>query len=127
MQQGKAGVRPKSTTRPKSTVSNRPYSISKDEAFARSLQDEEYTATVDEDEEFARQLQNDLNFEERRKMQSSLAPGRPGLRSMTPISQLVSNLMHTRLDLSGQGERPFPSLGMRSHFTPPNMSSVNIL
>jgi len=37
--------------------SNRPYSLSKDEALARMLQEEEYSAVNHEDEQLARSLQ----------------------------------------------------------------------
>lgn len=36
---------------------NRPYSLSKDEALARMLQEEEYNAANHEDEQLARRLQ----------------------------------------------------------------------
>ena len=39
------------------TNTNRPYSLSKDEALARMLQEEEYSAVNHEDEQLARSLQ----------------------------------------------------------------------
>ncbi|XP_033732316.1 LOW QUALITY PROTEIN: E3 ubiquitin-protein ligase Praja-1-like [Pecten maximus] len=81
--------------RPKTGQNGRPYSVSKDEAYARMLQREEDSLAITSDEDFARQLQDELNMEERRKLRESVS-NRPAMRAMTPITQLFSSLVGTR-------------------------------
>ncbi|XP_069121805.1 E3 ubiquitin-protein ligase RLIM-like [Argopecten irradians] len=83
--------------RPKTGQSNRPYSVSKDEAYARMLQREEDSLAMNSDEDFARQLQEELNMEERRKFRESMSNRLP-MRAMTPITQLFSTLVGRRLN-----------------------------
>ncbi|OWF54677.1 uncharacterized protein LOC110442343 [Mizuhopecten yessoensis] len=87
--------------RPKTGKRERPYSVSKDEAYARMLQNEEESSFLTSDEEFARQLQDELNMEERRKIRESMG-NRPAMRAMTPITQLFSSLVSSRWNNMGE-------------------------
>ncbi|XP_060078867.1 uncharacterized protein LOC132558335 [Ylistrum balloti] len=89
--------------RPKTGQSERPYSVSKDEAYARMLQREEESLVTTSDEDFARQLQDELNMEERRKFRESLS-NRPAMRAMTPITQLFSSLVGSRWNNTSMDE-----------------------
>ncbi|XP_052092734.1 E3 ubiquitin-protein ligase RNF12-like [Mytilus californianus] len=77
---------------------NRPYSLSKDEALARMLQEEEYNAVNHEDEQLARRLQGNMMFGPDADSPSAIAGnGRPPMRAMTPITQLFSTLVNASL------------------------------
>lgn len=95
-----------------SNNNDRPYSLSKDEALARMLQEEEYDAAQHDDEQFARQLQRNMMFGSdngpptNRSVASLRNPG----RAMTPISQLFSTLVNASLDRNPRQTRR--SLGL---------------
>ncbi|XP_076091167.1 uncharacterized protein LOC143063093 [Mytilus galloprovincialis] len=77
---------------------NRPYSLSKDEALARMLQEEEYNAANHEDEQLARRLQGNMMFgSDEDPLSARGGNTRPPMRAMTPITQLFSSLVNASL------------------------------
>ena len=88
------------------TNTNRPYSLSKDEALARMLQEEEYSAVNHEDEQLARSLQRNMMFD---SDEDSSRPGegnmRTPLRTMTPITQLFTTLVNAGLHNNSRQSR----------------------
>ncbi|XP_071154391.1 E3 ubiquitin-protein ligase RLIM-like [Mytilus edulis] len=77
---------------------NRPYSLSKDEALARMLQEEEYNAANHEDEQLARRLQGNMMFgSDEDPLSARGGNARPPMRAMTPITQLFSTLVNASL------------------------------
>lgn len=100
--------------RPKTGSGERPYSVSKDEAYARMLQEEEYSARVEEDEQLARRMQQDMmlgmdnstdsddnqqtasggdSVAERRRKRREERRDQPMHRMMTPITELFTTLV----------------------------------
>lgn len=74
----------------------RPHSLSKDEAYARQLQEEENAAAREEDEQIARRMHRNINIMPMPMMRlrgNGDHPPPSHLRSMTPITQLFADLV----------------------------------
>ncbi|XP_062594731.1 uncharacterized protein LOC134256138 isoform X2 [Saccostrea cucullata] len=84
----------------------RPVSVSKDEDYARRLQEEENAAALEEDEQLARRMHRHINVMPgpvmRLRGEEAHPPPAPPLRSMTPITQLFADLVVHASSRGGQ-------------------------